>query len=61
MILAVREELRLMGCSNKAENISKLLHEISIISDYIHLVLASRATREEMSTEVSYFGDLQIS
>lgn len=36
-----------MSCSKKAENISKLLHEISIISDYIDLVLASRATREK--------------
>lgn len=45
MIFAVRAKLSLMCCSKKAENISKLLHEISIISDYIDLVLASRATR----------------
>lgn len=60
MILAVRDKLRLMSCLKKTENISKLLYETPIINDYIDFVLASRATRGKLSTEVSYFGDLQL-
>lgn len=60
MILVVRDSLRLMSCLKETENTSEVLFETSIINDYIDVMLASRATREKLATEVSYFGDLKI-
>lgn len=49
-----------MSFLKKTVNVSELLYETPIINDHTDVVLASRAPREKLSTEVSYFGDLQI-
>lgn len=46
MILAARKKIRLISCLKKAEHVPELLREVSIIDDYIDLVLPSRTIRE---------------